>query len=156
MLRTIRLIPAFALCGFGLLALSLNIQTTGMAGIAAAQTARLSLLNPGVQAPGLGLACTAQVAFVDDSGAVLKSGTLTVDAGRSLSFDLSSDADLNLAAGDRRQIRAQITVSTIPPPATNAGAAGCTVVPTFEIFDTATGRTQVILTSTTTIPGLGL
>src|SRR5580704_9059021 len=87
---------------------SQTVQTTGMVGIADAQTAQLNLLNPGVPAPALGMLCTAAVAFVDASGTVLKSASLTIAPGKSQSFILRSDVDLSLVAGDRREIRATI------------------------------------------------
>src|ERR1700683_545491 len=78
---------------------SQTVQTTGMVGIADAQTAQLNLLNPGVLAPAVGMICKATVSFVDAGGTVLKSTTLTVIPGQSVSFSLRSDTDLNLVAG---------------------------------------------------------
>ena len=75
------------------------VQTTGMVGLADAQTAQLNLLNPGVLAPAIGIICKANVSFVDAGGTVLKSTTLTVTPGQSQSFSLRSDVDLNLIAG---------------------------------------------------------
>ena len=40
------------------------VRTTGMVGIGDAQTAQLNVLNPGVEAPALGIVCTATVSFV--------------------------------------------------------------------------------------------
>ena len=137
-----------------------NVRTTGMIGIADGQTARLNLLNPGVQAPLLGIICTATVSFLDGDGGLLKSATFSVIPGKSLSLDLHSDTDLNIVAGDRREIRAVISIPNIsiipPPPATTptpiAAAASCTVVPTLEILDTASGRTLVTLGHTVNVP----
>lgn len=81
------------------------VQTTGMVGIADAQTAQLNLLNPGVEAPATGVICTAAVSFVDAAGTVLKTATVTAAPGTSTSFILRSDVDLQLVAGDRREIR---------------------------------------------------
>ena len=131
-------------------------QTTGMVGIADAQTAQLNLLNPGVQPPALGPVCTVAVSFVNANGKVLKSTMLTVAPGQSQNFDLRSDVDLSLLPGDRREIRATITSPVlIPPP--NAAASTppvplCKLIPTLEIFDTVTGRTLVTLGHVTTIP----
>jgi hypothetical protein len=44
---------------------SQTVETTGMVGIADAQTAQLNLLNPGVLAPAVGMICKATVSFVD-------------------------------------------------------------------------------------------
>ena len=156
MFQVARLTCVCVLGSLALMALALNIQTTGMVGLASGQTARLNLLNPGIQAPAMGIICTAQVSFVDSDGASLKSDTLAVIPGKSASLDLSGDSELNLAMGDRRQIRALITIPAIPASSPNAGAPSCTVIPTLEIFDSATGRTVVTLSRTSTVPSLGL
>ena len=133
------------------------VQTTGMIGIADAQTAQLNLLNPGVLAPAVGIICKANVAFVDATGTVLKSTTLTVIPGQSMSFTLRSDTDLNLVAGDRREIRATISIPPIvTPTATTSTAAvpACKVIPTLEMLDTVSGRTLVILGHVATVPSV--
>src|SRR5215469_16198313 len=77
-----------------------DVRTTGMVGIGDAQTAQLNVLNPGVEAPALGIVCTAAVPFVDASGTVLKSATLTIAPGKSMPFVLRSDVDLSLVSGE--------------------------------------------------------
>jgi hypothetical protein len=128
---------------------SSTVQTTGMVGLADAQTAQLNLLNPGVLPPALGVICSATVAFMDASGAALKSGTVTVIPGKAGAIDLRSDTDLKLVAGDRREIRATITTPPFPPPptasATPVAGVPCKLIPTLEIFDTTSGRTLVTL-----------
>jgi hypothetical protein len=132
------------------------VQTTGMVGIADAQTAQLNLLNPGVLAPAVGIICKADVAFVNASGTVLKSTTLTVNPGQSMPFTLRSDIDLNLVAGDRVEIRATISIPPIATPTatTSTAAAACKVIPTLEMLDTVSGRTLVILGHVATIPSV--
>jgi hypothetical protein len=132
---------------------SQNIQTTGMVGVADGQTAQLNLLNPGIQAPALGVICSATVSFVDSAGSVVKSTTLTVIPGQSQSFSIKSDVDLNLTAGQRREIRATIAIPPIPPP-TGGASASCKVFPTLEIIDTVSGRTLVTLGHTEPIPSI--
>ncbi|HLK67327.1 MAG TPA: hypothetical protein VKU19_28020 [Bryobacteraceae bacterium] len=138
---------------------SSTVETTGMIGLADAQTAQLNLLNPGVLAPALGVVCTAGVSFVDSSGTVLKTATLVVPPGKSMALDLRSDTDLKLAAGDRREIRATISIpSIVPPPNAAAPAAStsaCKLVPTLEILDTPSGRTLVTLGHVVTIASPG-
>jgi hypothetical protein len=132
-----------------------DVRTSGMVGIGDAQTAQLTLLNPGMEAPALGIICTAMVSFVDASGRVLKSATLTIAPGKSIPFVLRSDVDLNLIAGQRREIRATISTPGVPPPATPTAAAtptGCKLIPTLEILDTVTGRTLVVLGHAAMIP----
>jgi hypothetical protein len=131
------------------------VQTTGMVGIADAQTAQLNLLNIGVAPPAVGVICTAAVSFVDANGTVLKSTTLTVPPGTSKSFTLRSDVDLNLIAGDRREIRITIATPLVPPPtATTAVAPACHFLPTLEMLDTVSGRTLVVLGHLETIPSV--
>jgi hypothetical protein len=133
------------------------VVTTGMVGIADAQTAQLNLLNPGVLAPAVGVICSAGVQFVDDSGAVLKSTTLMVPSGQSKAFQLHSDTDLNLVvAGDRHEIRAVITIPPITPVAGASTPAPplCKLVATLEIFDTISGRTLVTLGHVVEIPAV--
>jgi hypothetical protein len=130
--------------------ISTTVKTTGMVGIADAQTAQLNLLNPGVLAPALGAICTAAVSFVDSTGTVLKSATLTVPPGKSMSFSLKSDADLSLAAGARIGIRAMIAI----PPTATASAPACKVIPTLEMIDNATGRTLVVLGHVEPVPSV--
>ena len=132
---------------------SQNIQTTGMIGVADGQTAQLNLLNPGIQAPALGVICSATVSFVDAGGSVVKSTTLTVIPGQSQSFSIKSDVDLNLTAGQRREIRATIAIPPLPPP-TGEASTTCKVFPTLEIIDTVSGRTLVTLSHTEPIPSI--
>lgn len=132
-----------------------NLRTTGMVGIASGQTAQLNLLNPGIQAPALGVICSATVSFVDSTGGVLKSATLSVPPGQSLSLALKSDVDLSLAVGERREIRATIAIPPYPTSATGTAAVpACKVTPTLEVIDTATGRTLVTMRHTVLIPSI--
>jgi hypothetical protein len=132
-----------------------NVETTGMVGIGYGQTAQFNLLNPGVEAPAVGVLCTASVSFVDGTGAVLKTGTLTVAPGKSQALVLHSDTDLNLAVNDRREIRATVSTPGIIPVATAIVVSpGCSLIPTLEIIDTASQRTLVVLGHVTTIPSV--
>jgi uncharacterized membrane protein len=75
-----------------------QVQSSGMAGITAGQTARLSALNPGVPAPlATAARCPAHVAFRDDQGNLLKSTDIMVDPGKSVSVDLDRDTDVSTA-----------------------------------------------------------
>jgi hypothetical protein len=125
-----------------------HLRTFGMVGLAEGQTAQLNLLAPHVPATATTAACSAAVAFLDGQGNVLKSGTLTVVPDQSASFALNSDADLQMATDERREIRAIIQIAPVPPPAGSATltAAPCRLIPTLEIFDNITMKTSVILT----------
>ncbi len=147
-------LSAIALSGQAI-PVSNTVQTTGMIGIADAQTAQLNLLNPGVAPPAVGVICSATVAFVDADGNVLKTTSLAVAPGKSMPFDLRSDTDLQLIAGDRREIRATISIPGIfPPTATGSTpvAPACKLIPTLELFDTVSGRTLVTLGRVVTVP----
>jgi hypothetical protein len=130
-----------------------TVQTTAMVGIAEGQTARLNLLNPGVQAPAVGVICTAAVAYLDGGGTVLKTASVTVDPGQSAGVVLHSDTDLNLMAGERREIRATISIPAIPPPTAGSTSTtpACKLIPTLEILDSVSGRTQAVLGHVTSV-----
>jgi hypothetical protein len=153
MLKYIPLACALALSSLALpaqtTAVASTVETTAMIGLAQGQTAQLNLLNAGVQPPATGVICTAAVSYFDSAGTLLKASTLSIAPGKSGSTDLSGDTDLSIAAGARREIRAQISVPAVPPP-TSTGAAPtvapvCKLIPTLEIFDSVTGRTLVTL-----------
>lgn len=137
-------------------ALSANISS-GMVGLAAGQTARLNAYHPAPPAPlATGAVCNAQVSFIDDQGTVLKTAPISVIPGKSVAVDLNPATDLT-APASRIQIRAAIT---FPPPASNPMSGtmfmpimGCSLVPTLEIFDDATLKTQVLVA---TFQGSGL
>jgi hypothetical protein len=155
MFQTARLMCVFALGAAMLPAQTVpvnTVQTTPMAGIATGQTARLNLLNPGSLETAVGTPCTATVAYLDDTGTVLKTASLTVDSGKNAWLDLHSDTDLGLGVDARREIRA--TIATPAPPTSTTGtaaAAVCKLIPTLEIFDSVTGRTQAILGHVVTV-----
>jgi hypothetical protein len=172
MFQTTRLMCVLALGVIALRAQTVpveTIETTRMIGIAYGQTARLNLLNPSAVTPVAAAAvpCTASVQYLDASGTVLKTATVTVAPGVSVPVDLHSDSDLSLAVNGRREIRAIIAVPLIsltplvpPPPSEAAGATptptptstpACTLLPTLEIFDTLTGRTEALLGRADTI-----
>jgi hypothetical protein len=139
-------------------AVASTVKTTAMIGLAQGQTAQLNLLNPGVQPPATGVICTAVVSFFDAVGTLLKSSVVSVPPGKSDPVDLVSEADVTIASGARREIRAQFSIPAVPPPASTAttpiATPACTLIPTLEIFDSVTGRTQVSLGAAHTIPAV--
>jgi hypothetical protein len=131
-----------------------NIQSFPMFGVASGQTARLSAVNLGVQAPALGVLCSAKLAFLDDQGKEIKSAAVTLAPGQGNFVDLDADVDLKLPSNARKQIRAIVqTPPTVPPD--GQGAATCSAPATLEIVDKLTNKTTVILTTTQPIPGVG-
>jgi hypothetical protein len=124
-------------------------QTTtfGMVGLARNQVARLNVLNPGNAYGNRTVACSADMGFLDDQGRELKSRTAPVDWDKavSLEFDRSE-----LASGALRvQIRAVVKTAinrpdpSVAPPVMPGSV--CSLMPTLEIFDKDTGKTQLIL-----------
>jgi hypothetical protein len=158
-MKNTHLTCALALSAFTLAAqvVTPTVQTTGVIGIADGETAQLNLLNPGIQPPtaALEVVCTAAVSFVDSAGAVLKTMSLTIPPGQSMSASIRSlETPLSLLLpGERREIRATITTPGLIPVATSPTAvAGCNLIPTLEILDTMTGRTLVVLGRVETVP----
>jgi hypothetical protein len=132
--------------------LNSQTQTTPLVGISSGQVARLNALNPGVPAPlATGALCAAQLSFVDANGAVLKTKLVLVAPGKSEPLDLNHDTEAGPDTGGRFELRAVVRIP--PVSATAAIPAFCTIVPSLEIFDADTGKTQVVVTETKTLPG---
>ena len=125
-----------------------------MVGLTEGQTARLNLLNPGVLPPlATGAICSAQVSFLDGKGTVLKTAPVLVAPGQSVPFDLNRDTDVT-AADQRVQIRATIQIPAPSPVVVSLPQPfGCPLIPTLEIFNKDTGRTQVVITETRSVFG---
>jgi hypothetical protein len=123
-----------------------TFRTSGMVGLAAGQIARLNVLNPGTEGPIIaGANCAAQLSFVNAAGVVVKTAPVNVMPGQSTPFDLYRDVDLASVAGLRVEIRATIQApGAMPTAASTSTAATCRLIPTLEVFDEATGRTQFI------------
>jgi hypothetical protein len=121
--------------------LPVALHTSGMFGLTAGQTARLNVLNPGALAPAVGVVCAAQLSFLNAQGTVLKTTTVTVPPGESTSFNL--DRDLDLIVNDFRvQVRAVIAYTSNT----------CALLPTLEVFNDDTGRTQFVVGRFAAIP----
>ena len=130
-----------ALCQTASPMLPVAIHTSGMVGLAEGQTARLNVLNPGALAPAVGAICAAQLSFLNAEGAVIKTTSVSVNPGRSASFNLDRDADL-VTSDERVEIRAVILYT----------ANTCALLPTLEVFDDGSGRTQFVDTRFAAIP----
>lgn len=165
MFSTAHRICVFALAAAGLYAQTtttpppadLVTHTTGLVGIGEGQTAQFNALNPG----DTGATCTGVLNFITADGIVLKPTTVTVGPGTGQHIDLDSIADLALAVGARKSIRATITVPAAPPPPAPTSSspsvtasttpplkAACRLIGTLEIYDTSTGHTLVTLGAT--------
>jgi len=126
------------------------VVTSGMVGIAEGQAAQLNVLDAGVPASTSAAAsavpaCVALLSFLDGQGNVLKSATIMVAPGASQSIRLDADTDLNLTVDTRREIRAEVQVPAVPPPSAAVTTPACKLIPSLEILDRITGRTQVVI-----------
>ncbi len=121
--------------------LPVALRTSGMVGLAAGQTARLNVLNPGVLAPAVAVACVAQLSFLNAEGVVLKTTSVTVPPGQSMPFNLDREVDL-IVSDLRVEVRAVIAYTSNT----------CALLPTLEVFDDGTGRTQFLDTRFAAIP----
>ena len=125
-------------------AVSPAFRTSGMVGLTVGQTARLNVMNPGTEGPIIaGASCAAVVSFVNASGVVVKSAPVNVMPGQSVPFNLDRDVDLASVTDFRVEVRATIQ-APVPTPATPSTAAACRLIPTLEVFNDDTGRTQFI------------
>jgi hypothetical protein len=116
----------------------------GVIGIGSGQTARLNVLNPGVGAPLLGVRCEATFNFLTDQGELLKSGTATIDPGKTASLELTTEAFNG---------RVQLYGLVLTPPIGQEPNVGyCTLIPTIEIIDNATGNTVTVLSGSSVRP----
>ena len=125
-----------------------------MVGIASGQSARINALNTANQAPTNPTSCTVTLQFVDTSGKLLKQTTVNLQPGTSTSLDLSWD---ELSVSDlRSEVRAILLYGYsggANPPIEILRQSVCGgLVPSLEVFDNATGRTNFILTDAKTLP----
>ncbi|MGD0497003.1 MAG: hypothetical protein ABSC23_01060 [Bryobacteraceae bacterium] len=132
--------------------------TTGMVGFTNSQTARLSVLNlvPATAVPSV---CNVQLAFYDDKNNLLKQASVNaLPPQTASSLDLSrTEVASSSPTVQRAQIRGVVRTgplipasaqSVATPGASVVFASACTVMTTLEIFDTATGVTQVLTSDT--------
>jgi hypothetical protein len=163
MLKIAQGICVFALAASGLMAQTTapvqEVGTTGMVGVTEGQYAHFNILNPGVvlstvPPPATAAACTALLSFIGDDGGVLKTKTVTVNPGTSQSIDIYADADLALAIGARKELRATFTTPpAIPVASATVVAAPCALIGTLEIIDVLSLKTQVVLGGIHAVPG---
>ena len=141
-----------------------QVLTLGMVGLAPGQTARLNALNlPGCCALAerptqiLSVPCNMTLSFMDDQAATLKTATMTIDSGKAVHLDMARDEVNGDSPSSRVQIRGVILQVVTPPrppvtPAPIPWPFGCSVAPTLEIFDSATGKTSTVLASASGVP----
>jgi hypothetical protein len=116
-----------------------------MAGLASGETARVNALSLASGGPLVaGGSCQVTMTFLDESGNTLLTHTSSVAQGQSVHVDLPRN---QIAAGtDPVEIHATVSVSfALTPGAATSSPVACSILPTMEIFDQATGRTSVLL-----------
>ena len=121
-----------------------QLHNSSVVGIAAGQTAKLNVLYPAVPAPLLQAMCSVMLSIVDDQGTVLKTQDVQLLGGKTASISLNADTELSGHA-------AQIHALTVTPPVSGAGGY-CSILPSLDIVDNATGKTLVHLETTITFP----
>jgi hypothetical protein len=124
-----------------------DTRTSGAVGIAQGQTARFNVLRPNETATAT---CSAVLTYFDGAGTQLKTSTVIVAPGTVGYLDLFSDADLALAADQRKQIRVTVAVPVATPASSSSSTTAkavpvCRLIPTLEIFDAVTGKASVVL-----------
>ncbi|MCU1337286.1 MAG: hypothetical protein JWO19_2867 [Bryobacterales bacterium] len=120
-------------------------HNSSVVGITSGQTARLNVLYPSIPAPLLQVMCAVTFSIVDDQGTVLKSQDFQMLGGKTASVSLNADTDL--PGGHAAQIHA-LTLT----PATSSSGGYCSVLPSLDIVDNATGKTLVHLEMRVTYP----
>jgi len=133
--------------------------TFGMVGLSSSQTARLNAFGLPTGGPIIaGASCGVTFDFYDATGKSLKTGSTTVAQGDAVNFDLAwtdITAPTSNTTTNRVEIRGTVraglvSTSTGGTPVTPV-AGSCSVLPTLEIFDTATGQTTLVLQQTTAL-----
>ena len=132
-------------------------MTTGMAGLAPAQTARLTVLNLST-GTSAAQTCNVQLAFYDEKNAILKQASINALAPQTAAALELSRSEVNAASqATRVQLRgvvrsgpgtASATVSLATPGVSVIVASSCSVMTTLEIYDIASGITRVFSSDT--------
>lgn len=104
----------------------------GMVGITRGQSARLNVLNASREPIQLSLN------FSNSDGRLIRQAVETLEPGRAVFLDLTPST-VDEGAG-RLQIHASIQFGDL-----DSGGVGRQIIPTLEVFDNDTGRTQVVL-----------
>ena len=142
--------------------------TTGIVGVTSTQTARLNVLNLHPVIPGVtAVACPATLEFYDDTGALLQQLVVTsISPANAVSLVFKPTVS-STAVGARAQVRAVVlTPSTaVMNPGGASGpiavpimaiSVGCSVMPSLEIVDDATGATHTFTTDLRSMPFYGI
>jgi hypothetical protein len=124
-----------------------------MIGVATGQSARVNALNLGSRLSTQDSSCSVTLQFLDTKGQVLKQTAVTLPSGKATSLDLSRDA----VPGD--EVRAEIRAVLLFGYSGGASPGpdvlqqfDCNIVPSIEVYDNDTGKTNFILTDAKPLP----
>ena len=134
--------------------------TFGMVGIISGQTARLNAFALPTGGPIIaGASCQVTFDFYDATGKSLGTSSVPVAQGDAVNYDLpwpQPTPSTTSTATTRTEIRGTVRAALVIPSAVGTTvtpvSGSCSVLPTLEIFDTATGQTSVVLQQTTALP----
>jgi hypothetical protein len=112
----------------------------GMVGITVGQTARLNVVNA-ISDPGV-VPCRVTLSFFDSAGRLLGGPDTKLLGAREAAFSDFAITDPGIRPGDRVQFRANVSLEFDNP--LERRACGNNLIPTLEIFNTATGQTQIL------------
>lgn len=120
----------------------------GMVALGPDQVARLSLVN--IAQAGSTPACVVDIDFVDGEGRVLKSDKASLGPQKSA----LSELDYRDIAGSKGRVLIRAVFGYTLPVTQGVLAPGsvCTIVPTLEISDRASGKPEVVLSDTRLVP----
>lgn len=120
----------------------------GMVSLGPDQMARLSVVN--IAPAGASPACPTEAAFLDSRGGVLKSASASLAAQKSALLDL--DGTELTSQTSRVQIRAVFSYTLPVTPGVLAPGSVCTLVPTLEISEKASGKILLVLSDARMVP----
>ena len=142
--------------------------STAMIGFTASQTAQLSVVNLTTASTASStaptVACDVQLAFYDGQNALLKQGsTVNLAPGTATSLSLGhADLPASTATALRVSVRGQVKTTLVSPAASSASSGpavivvgACSPVVSLEIYETATGATQVFTSDTRAVTTSG-
>jgi len=125
--------------------------TFGVIGLAPGQTARLNAFGLPLGGPIIaGGSCQVTLSFFDDQGNRLKTATQAVNQGKTVPLELDrGEIDSNAT---RAEIRGEIFAAFTAGNDGSAAPSRCQLVPSLEIYNQATGRTEASQQTTYALP----
>jgi len=130
-------------------------STFAPVGVAGTETIQVNLANTAANAAnGTAAACNGSVTFLDSTGKAItgSGGTFAVAAGQTVSMSLpGSKIPASSTTGTRPEVRVSVSlITTVPHP------APCALAQSAETFDSTTGATHSLQSSTVPLVSLPL